>query len=323
MVGRRTALYFAWSRPDEIAAPLGVLNDRFPALFELRRITWPRFEHLADPARFDQGVGGFLDHVQLENFRLFADLTASWTGAAVRMVERRTSENFRPLDETFLSDVDTLIVISFDSARAGQRASDAEIGAMRAFLDDPDHVVFLCPHHDIGDTAALPEPGHLARQEVEFRHHGATQPFPAKQGFGDFALSLLSGLGAPVRNRFGLRPAKLADGSPVPLEIFRDLDRAGDAGGRYALQSPSAPSSPGATGRGAGETGCPWRAIDRSPTRRAIPSRKTGQTALTRSYSRGPGCSPGRLLVCDTTLWSSSAGGGEDIQRFWRNVATA
>ena len=36
MTGRRIALYFAWSRPDEVAAPLGVLEDRFPALHELR-----------------------------------------------------------------------------------------------------------------------------------------------------------------------------------------------------------------------------------------------------------------------------------------------
>lgn len=321
MVGRRTALYFAWSRPDEIAAPLGVLNDRFPALFELRRITWPRFEHLADPARFDQGVGGFLDHVQLENFRLFADLTASWTGAAVRMVERRTSENFRPLDETFLSDVDTLIVISFDSARAGQRASDAEIGAMRAFLDDPDHVVFLCPHHDIGDTAALPEPGHLARQEVEFRHHG-DPAIPAKQGFGDFALSLLSGLGAPVRNRFGLRPAKLADGSPVPLEIFRDLDRAGMLAGvtRFNLH----PHLPHLERQGEGLEKLDVLArqlIDPDAPRH--PFTQDGADRFDALLQSRPGVFAGRLLVCDTTLWSSSAGGGEDIQRFWRNVATA
>jgi hypothetical protein len=63
MPGRQVALYFAWSRPDEIAAPLGVLEDRFPALFELRRLFWPRFEEFADPAKFDQSIGGFLDNI--------------------------------------------------------------------------------------------------------------------------------------------------------------------------------------------------------------------------------------------------------------------
>ena len=98
MAGRQVALYFAWSRPDEVAAPLGVLEDRFPALFELRRLFWPRFEKFADPVNFDQGVGGFLDNIQLENFKLFADLAASWTGNPVRRAERRTDAGLRALD---------------------------------------------------------------------------------------------------------------------------------------------------------------------------------------------------------------------------------
>jgi hypothetical protein len=35
-------LYFAWTRPDEVAPPLGILEDRFPVLFEARRMLWPR-----------------------------------------------------------------------------------------------------------------------------------------------------------------------------------------------------------------------------------------------------------------------------------------
>ncbi len=84
MANRQVALYFAWSRPDEAAAPLGVLEDRFPALFELRRVLWPRLEEFADPVNFDQGIGGFLDNIQLANFELFADSAASWTGNRVR-----------------------------------------------------------------------------------------------------------------------------------------------------------------------------------------------------------------------------------------------
>ena len=70
MAGRQVALYFAWSRPDEVAAPLGILEDRFPALFELRRTRWPQFEKFADPVEFDQGVGGSLDTIQLANYKL-------------------------------------------------------------------------------------------------------------------------------------------------------------------------------------------------------------------------------------------------------------
>jgi hypothetical protein len=84
MAGRQVALYFSWSRPDEVAAPLGVLEDRFPALFELRRLFWPRHEQFADPVKFDQGIGGFLDNIQLANFKLFAEQAGAWTGHPVR-----------------------------------------------------------------------------------------------------------------------------------------------------------------------------------------------------------------------------------------------
>ena len=36
MIGRNILMYFPWNRPDEEGAPLGNLNNRFGALFELR-----------------------------------------------------------------------------------------------------------------------------------------------------------------------------------------------------------------------------------------------------------------------------------------------
>src|SRR5262249_13248120 len=153
----QVALYFAWSRPDEVAAPLGILENRFPALFELRRMFWPRFEQFVDPVKFDQGIGGFLDNIQLPNFKLFADLAAPCTGTPVRRAERQTAAGWCPLDGAFLAGVDMLVIVSFDSSRTEQRASPAEIGAIRSFLDDPDHTLFVCPHHDIGNVDELPE----------------------------------------------------------------------------------------------------------------------------------------------------------------------
>src|SRR6202041_2180735 len=108
MTGRHIALYFAWSRPGEVGAPLGTLEDRFPALFEIRRLFWPHFEQLADPAKFDQTVGGFLDHIQLPNFKLFADLAASWTGNPVRQAERMANGSLWALDSQFLAGIETL-----------------------------------------------------------------------------------------------------------------------------------------------------------------------------------------------------------------------
>lgn len=114
-----------------------MLEDRFPTLFELRRLTWPPLENFADPIRFDQG---FLDNVQLANFELFAEQTAVWTEHPVRRAERRTDFGMRALDANYLAGIDTLIIISFDSSPTKQRPSAAEIAAIRSFLDDPDHL---------------------------------------------------------------------------------------------------------------------------------------------------------------------------------------
>jgi hypothetical protein len=320
MAGRQVALYFAWSRPDEVAAPLSVLEDRFPALFELRRLFWPRYEQFADPQKFDQGVGGFLDNIQLANFRHFADLAAAWTGNPVRQAERRTDAGLHPLDGEFLAGVDTLIVISFDSARTAQQASEAEVGAIRAFLDHPDHTLFICPHHDIGDVDELPEPERLARRELEFHHHG-DPAIPARQGFGDFGLSLLDGLGVPVRNRFGLRPAKLPDGSPAPLQIAAEIDRSALMQGVTTFNlHPHLPHL-----ERLGDAATKLDVLARQPIDLDAPPHPftaSGRRDFDALLQSKPDAFPGRLLVCDTTTWSSTAGGVESLQRFWQNVVS-
>ena len=320
MTGRHVALYFAWSRPDEVAAPLGILEDRFPALFEVRRMSWPRFERFADPAKFDQGIGGFLDHIQLTNFTHFADLAAKWTGNPVRLAERRTDASLCPLDGEFLAGIDTLIVISFDSPRTHQQASDAEIRAIAAFLDDPDHTLFVCPHHDIGDVDGLPEVERLARQELEFHHHG-DPGIPARQSFGDFGLSLLNGLGLSVRNRYGLRPAKLPDGSPAPLEITAAFDRAGLMEGvtTFNLHAhlPHFESL--------GDSAAKLDVLARQPIDLGAPPHPFtagGRSDFDALLQSKPDVFRGRLLICDTTIWSSTVGGLDGLERFWRNVVT-
>jgi hypothetical protein len=60
MTERKAALYYSWSRRDEAGAPLGVIENRFPTLFESRRMLYPRFDELRDPERFDQSV----EHIQ-------------------------------------------------------------------------------------------------------------------------------------------------------------------------------------------------------------------------------------------------------------------
>ena len=161
-----TAIYYAWDRQGETSAPLGVIDNRFPALFESRRMLYPRYAEFADPQRHDQGIGGFLDHIQRPNFAAFAALTASLTGRACLEVERAGADGIPlPLTHELLRDVDTLVLISFDSARTGQQPSDQELAVLRGFLDVPGNLLAVAPHHDIGDDP-----------QAEFFHHVGVTP---------------------------------------------------------------------------------------------------------------------------------------------------
>src|SRR5271170_4660852 len=120
-------IYYSWSRPGETGAPLSTIDDRFPAIFELRRLFYPKFEPLADPDHVDQGIGGFLDHVQKINFTEFAELAGALTGCPAREAERVADDGrITLLDEALLTGVDTVIVISFDSFRTSQAATPNE-----------------------------------------------------------------------------------------------------------------------------------------------------------------------------------------------------
>jgi hypothetical protein len=60
MRGRRVLLYFAWSRPEETGAPLAVIEDRFPAIFELSTdrldvLVRQKIDLTAPPHPFTQG----------------------------------------------------------------------------------------------------------------------------------------------------------------------------------------------------------------------------------------------------------------------------
>jgi hypothetical protein len=167
---------------------------------------YPRFEELSDPSQFDQGVAGFLDHIMKRNFKGFVELAEKLTAQPVTQVERVAADGkLTVLDSGILEGVDTLIVISFDSFRTGQKAESNEVATVQAFLTQQDHLVFICPHHEIGDVPGLPRDQLLQRQLADFLHHG-DKTIPPQQRFGGFARSLLAGLGVPVENRFGLRP---------------------------------------------------------------------------------------------------------------------
>jgi hypothetical protein len=316
MSDRNVALYFAWNRPDEANAQLGILDNRFAALFEIRRVNWPTFEHLAGLA-IDQGIGGTLEYQVLANYQVFADMTEIWTGNPLRIVER-TAATQTLLDEDFFASSDTLIVISFDSWRAAQTATPQEVAAVRAFLANPDHSVFVCPHHDIGDVDGLAPEETMKRQEAELLHHG-DHAIPPQQRFGSFGRSLLAGLGVPVRNRFGLRPAHEPDGSPSPIEIAANADRFGVLAGVTTLNLHLHLPHFEPVDEGADKYDVlAQQKIDLSAP--PHPFVAAGHDRFNAILQAKPGVFDGQLAVCDATTWWSVAGGLENLEQLWQNV---
>jgi hypothetical protein len=317
MSARRALLYFSWSRPAETGAPLVVIEDRFPAVFELRRLFYPKFEALSDRQLTDQGIAGFLDHIQKPNFRDFVERTEAMTGHKVSQIERVTDDGaMTPLNRV-LDGIDSVVIISFDSLCTEQAATAEEVEAVRRFLDNPDHLIFVCPHHDIGEPAGSAELN-LEHQLAEYRHHG-DHGVPPRQGFGGFARTLLSGLGVPIQNRFGLRPAATSDGAPAAVEVDRAFDELGLLRDVEAFNlHPHLPQL-----ERVGPSTERMHVLARQKIDLAAPPHpftQGGRSSFDALLQSRPDTFAGKLLVCDTTMFSSTAGGVENLRRFWANV---
>ena len=313
-------MYFAWDRAAEAAAPLGVLDNRFPALFEVRRLFWPRYEGMADGECYDQGIEGFLAEIFLANFTRFAQLVHTRTGRPLQIVQRRSQAGVVPLGAKWLSQVDTLIIVSFDGPQSDQKATPAEVTAIEDFLDDPAHTVFVCPHHDIGDMQDVPAQDADRRRRMEFDHHG-DKAIPGQQRFGGFGRSLMRGLDLPIQNRFGLRPAQSSDGAPAPVEVT-SADRRGLLAGVLTLNAhPHLPHFERLEGSRDLLEVLVRQRID--PDAPPHPFYTAGHTQFDAMLQATPAVAAGCLIVADATLWSSAAGGMESIERLWHNVALA
>lgn len=315
MAGRRFALYFAWSRPAEIGADLGVLTNRYPTLFEFRRAIWPLYEWASDPANFRQDVAGFLDHVILFDFKSFDRAVSEATGTPVSLIQRVNDEPpVRELDEDFLRDIDTLIVVSLDHFRTEQQPTEGEIQAIEHFLEREEACLIVCPHHDIGTGDDQDS------RETELRHH-ADSLVPSQQRIGGFARSLLAGLSLPVENRYGLNPARRKDNSPADLQLVPDLDELRILRGvstfnlhphlpHLHLPEPLASTA---------------RVLARQPINLEAarhPFVEAGKRYFDALVWIPPnGGRAGNIFVCDATLWSSAFGGVDSLKNFWGNLA--
>src|SRR5262249_37683732 len=139
------------------------------------------------------------------------------------------------------------------------------------------------------------------------------------QGFGGFARTLLAGLGVPVQNRYGLRPAVKFDGSPGPVDVEHALDVLGLLDGVETFNShPHLPHLEriGETARRRVVLARQGIDLSAPPHPFARDSRKDFDALLQSAIDTFLG----KLLVCDTTLFSSTAGGLDSLRRFWSNM---
>lgn len=308
--GRRVGIYYSWDRPQETSSPLGVIENRFPALFETRRMLYPAHTDLADAHRYEQGIDGFIDHILRRNFVEFREAAQAASGCPVTETERVGADGaLMAIDDRFIGDLDTLIIVSFDSRRTAQRARREELHVLRGFLEVPGNLLVVAPHHDIGD-----EP------EAEFDHHG-DRTIPPEQRFSGFARSVLVGLGVPVVNRYGLRPAQTSTGSPEPIIVESHLDRLGVLDGVETFNlHPHLPHLE-RIGEAVGRLDVlAQQRIDRQAP--PHPFTEHGRWTFDALLQSRPSVFAGDLIVGDATLFSSTAGGVDNLRRLWANLLT-
>jgi hypothetical protein len=256
---------------------------------EPTRILYPRYAELADSGHYDQVIGGFLDQILRRNIVAFVEQASAATGNPVAEVERVDGNGVRtPLSRELTSGLDTLIVISFDSRRTRHCADADELDALRGFLATPGNLLFVAPHHDVGDAPEA-ELVDLGRTRGAGRESVRTAP-----GGGCRRLA------SADRRRTGRGPLGLLEG----VATFKlhphlpHLERVGDAVAKLDVLArqavdPSAPPHP-------------FTADGRSTFDAVLQSR--------------PDVFIGDLVIGDATLWSSTAGGVESLKRLWTNL---
>ena len=315
---RRVSVYVTWSYPGEANRSTNDLDNRFSTMNEVRRVGWPSFEteQYLDPRLFQQGIAGTLE-LFFVAWERFQDLVYDVTGHPVPMFQRVDhAGHVLPLDERILDDTDTLFVFGLDHMITEQEASPGEIEAVRRFLEREGTCLVLGPHHDVG-VASDP-----SQRNMEYAHHGDAL-VPRQQRFGKYTRSLMSGLGIPVENRYGLRPSVVAGTNRIaPLTAIRDLDEKGWLQGvesfnfhmhlpHYAVTT----DDPKAV-----------RVLALQPIdlRKPHPFTEAGNREFNTFLWLPPtGKRGGDILFADSTIFSTLFAGDESLERFWKNLATA
>jgi hypothetical protein len=313
---RRFSIYWTWSYPWEANRDVSELDNRLSTMTEVRRVGWPDYEKPEWSERtFLQGIAGTLELFHLSMVR-FQNIVGDATRQPVVVYQRIDQAGQRlPLDESVLADTDTLMVFGLDHTITEQEADQEEIEAVRQFLTREGTCLIIGPHHDVGASTDLTE------RQMEYAHHG--DPLvPRQQRFGRYTRSLMKGLGVPVENRWGLRPAIVAGTSQIaPLTAMRDLDTHGWLTGVTTFNfHPHLPHYAVTTDDTKSIHVLARQPIDMS---KPHPFTNAGNREFNAFLWMPPsGTRAGDILLADLTIFTTLFGGDESLDRFWTNIAT-
>jgi hypothetical protein len=314
---RRFSVYWTWSYPWESNRDVTELDNRFSTITEVRRVAWPAYEGLEYSERmFLQGIAGTLElfHLSIISFQQVVGAATSQPVIDYQRIDQAGQK--LPIDERILADTDTLMVFGLDHLVTEQEAAPEEIDAIRKWLTREGTTLVLSPHHDVGASNDMNE------RQMEYRHHRDAL-VPRQQRFGRYTRSLMKGLGVPVENRWGLRPATVGGtrNQIAPLTTFQAFAARGFLEGvatfnfhphlpHYALTTDDTKSI---------------RLLARQPVdlTRPHPFTEAGGREFNMFLWMPPsGNRAGDILLADSTIFTTLFGGDESLERFWKNLAT-
>jgi hypothetical protein len=311
---RRISIYWTWSYPWESQRDPAAMENRFSTMTEVRTVLWPNYETPEyHAAQFLQGIAGTLELFHRSTLS-FQQIAGEATGHPVAVFQRIDQAGYKqPIDERILADCDTLMVFGLDHLLSEQEATSEEVGAIQEWLTREGTCLLLAPHHDVGFT------DDLQQRQVEYLHHGDAL-VPRQQRFGQYTRSLMKALDVPVRNLYGLRPARL-EGEIAPLTAFRDFDKLGLLNNVPTLNfHPHLPHY-----EIADKDNKSVQLLARQPIdlERPHPFTAAGNTAFNCLLWMPPSNQrPGDILLVDSTNFTTLFGGTDSLMHFWRNLAS-
>ena len=312
---RRFSVYWSWSYPWESNRDITQMENRFSTMTEVRRVGWPFWEkNDYSDKMFLQGIAGTLElfHLSLLSFQ---KVVGEATRQPVAVYQRVDQAGQRlPIDDRILDDTDTMMIFGLDHLVTDQGASKDEIAALQKFLSREGTCLILGPHHDVGASNDLKE------RAMEYAHHGDAL-VPRQQRFSKYTRDLMEGLGVPVQNKWGLRPATVGNtNKTVALNVNKDLDKRGWMDGVNTFVFHMHLPHYDVTGKGNGIHVLAKQPVD---TSRPHPFVEAGNKEFNMFLWMPPNEKrAGDILLADSTIFTTLFGGDESLERFWTNLAT-